>query len=524
MEFKNLGIKCPNCGCIVIYERDKLSGYYISKNRHKAGEDDELYTLCGNKDCKLEFIVDTGLSEQEKTFVKSVLAKGHKKWWYVDRFIAGGSLSERSVIGADFLIHNLEGGVVWIEFKRHNKFAFTEAQDIRFRNSFDNRAVATRFVGLITVQKKGYENYNNHIHYWTPAFYRIIPRESFTSIKGEKSSEFKPKMSLNLAGLDQCIIRNVYTLERKPDESLFPLTNAEKNSLLQTPNFSLFNLTAGLLFRKGAYENIANEKAFEIIVMKLRATVNNRAEDVYWQQRRPYTEYKTVKITREIIRPTLKKKIMELVWDSYRPLFPIEITNAVQDGPKVKKFIVFDERKTPYIIEDEMKTPLRTIVKLTMEILLRAGKLSRIRTVGDRTYQYFPKGCVVIPLKISSSKYLDLLQKYVEIRLDQIGHDVRKSLLEIKNLPEFKQIIRSQFPITNPELAKVLQMDYNSLRRLFETQFRNELISNGLIKIEKRETIYEKDRRPTMIAKYVWMISLTDKGIEYTMKIGTFSR
>ena len=106
-----MGIKCPNCETITMYTEDKFSGRYISNEGYKIGWDDEFYALCINKDCKLEFLVDTGLGEEEKKFVKCVLAPFHKKWWYVDRFIAGGSLTDRSVIGADFLVHHLEGGL-----------------------------------------------------------------------------------------------------------------------------------------------------------------------------------------------------------------------------------------------------------------------------------------------------------------------------------------------------------------------------------------------------------------------------
>ncbi len=514
-----MGIKCPNCETITMYTEDKFSGRYISNEGYKIGWDDEFYALCINKDCKLEFLVDTGLGEEEKKFVKCVLAPFHKKWWYVDRFIAGGSLTDRSVIGADFLVHHLEGGAVWIEFKRHNKFSFTDAQHLRFKTSLDNEAVATRFIGLINVQKKGLEEYNNHIHFWTPAFYRVIPDESFTLEKSNIERGFKPKRSLNLAGLEQCISNNVYTIKRKPNENIFPLNHAEKEKILQTPNFSIFNLTAGMLFRKAEYERISNEEAFKINALKLRQTVSNRAEDPYWQKKNPYIACEIVRIIRDELRPFLKQKIRDILLDSYRPRFPIEVTKNIEALPELNDCLIRDKKGIPYLVEDIKSTPLRTIIKLTMEIMLREGELSRIKAKDDKIFQYFLKNQVIIPLKITTSEYLDFLQKYVEHRLNQIGQNLGKNISEIKKSFEIKQLISTLFPISNPDLAEFLQIDYNSLRGEFEAQNRDELTKNGLIKIEKRETVYEKGRRPKVMATYMWIVSLTEKGIEYTMKL-----
>ena len=70
MDFKNMGIKCPNCETLSMYEKDKFSGYYLSHEGDKIGWDDEFYAQCMNKDCKLEFLVDTRLGEEEKKFVQ----------------------------------------------------------------------------------------------------------------------------------------------------------------------------------------------------------------------------------------------------------------------------------------------------------------------------------------------------------------------------------------------------------------------------------------------------------------------
>jgi hypothetical protein len=514
MEFKKTGTQCPNCGHIVIYERDKLSEYSISPRGDKIGWDDELYTLCYNKDCKLEFLVDTKVGSEEQKFIDYCLAPFDKKWWRVDRFIAGGSLSERSVIGADFLIHHLEGGSVWVEFKRHNKFSFTHSQHYRFKTSFDDNAVATRFVGLITVQKRGFKDYNNHVHYWTPAFYRVIPDKSFVLEKRKKGSKFKPKYALNLTGLDKCIRKNVYTLQRNSDESIVPLKPIEKDAILQTPNFSIFNLTKGSLFRKAEYENISNEDAFKIIAMKLRQTVNNRAEDRAWQEKRPYISYEVVKITREEMRPALKQSISKIIQNSHRPLFPQEITNIVGDLPEYSKFCVEDEKNIKFVQEKEKIIPLRTIVKLTMELMLREGVLLRTKAKGDRAYQYYLKGRIPIPLKLASSRYLDYLRQYIMIRLNQSGNHIQKTT------PQIKQIVKTFFPTSNPELAKFLQIDYNSLRGTFEKQYRDELIQNGLITIQKKETEYQRGQRPSVMAEFIWLIHLTDRGIAYLLGNG----
>ena len=133
LKFRGIRIRCPICGRQQMFRR-RSDGLYVNPKGSKIRVDEEGYLVCTNPDCKLEFLYDTKLSESELEVVDRVFKVGHKKWWKVDLSIAGGSRINRGSMGVDFLIHRIEGGALWIEFKRNPEFSFTHDQLTRLES------------------------------------------------------------------------------------------------------------------------------------------------------------------------------------------------------------------------------------------------------------------------------------------------------------------------------------------------------------------------------------------------------
>ncbi|NVM29169.1 MAG: hypothetical protein HWN65_10030 [Candidatus Helarchaeota archaeon] len=512
LKFRGIRIRCPICGRQQMFRR-RSDGLYVNPNGSKIRLDEEGYLVCTNPDCKLEFLFDTKLSRSELELVDRVLKVGHKKWWKVDLSISGGSRINRSAMGADFLIHRMGGGALWIEFKRNSEFGFTYDQLTRFRKSVDSKEVATRFIGLIPSQKD--KALNTQLYFWTPAFFRMIPPESFKITEKAEKGVSKGKEGLVLEGLEDFIVNNSFTL--RPSEKSFPISSDIMQELQEIPNLSLFNVLKGRAFWYGVlYEEFDWDVAAEILIEKLRSTLNNLDEDIIWQRGNPYIMGKKVVPFRVIAEPKIMTLILNEINNSYRPLYPAEIALRIQRDQDLAPYLTWDEG-TSYIksIKEGQAPALfsRSVFQFC-EKLVRRGKLDVIKhRFSNRQHlvSYFPKKRRYIILTYIASRSLDLMKEFLERRLIKIIQTEGLDLSELKRLPNFNEICRNQFPITLRVLARELSWDYQVLRMMIRDRERNELAENNLI----HEQLGGVRRRSVLL-------SLTEKGIEYVTRTGQF--
>jgi len=513
IKFRGIEIRCPICGSRQMFKR-RSDGKYVDLKGFKINEDDEGYLICVNPDCKLEFLFDTNLSEDEFEFANRILKVGHGKWWKVDLSVSGGSRINRSVIGADFLIHRIGGGAAWFEFKRHTEFGFTHDQLIRFRNSVDSKEVATRFIGLLQSHKD--KSLNTQLYFWTPAFFRMIPPESFKIIEKAEEGVSKGGQGLILEGLEDFIRNNSLTLGSS--QRFFPTSSDIFQKLRKVPNLSLFNVLKGRAFWYGVvYECFDWDIASDILIEKIKSTLKNLDEDIIWKKEHPYVSGEKIIPFRVMAEPIIMRLILNEINNSYRPLYASEIALKIQKDQDLIPFLIWDEG-TPYIKSvKEGKAPAlfsRSVFQFC-EKLVRRDKLNAItHDFSKRRHlvSYFPKKRPNIVLTYMASRSLDLIKEFLERRLKRILQTEGLNLSEIKSLSKFKEICRNQFPITLRTLARELSWDYQALREIIRDRERKELIENNLV----HEQLGGPQRRSVLI-------SLTEKGIEYVTRTGQFS-
>ncbi len=349
VEFKKVGIRCPDCG------REKIP----------ANPADEVTAVCTNRDCvnyKIEFIAETRLTENEEAFAEAVLFRGEREGvWDVDRFIAGGSRSIRGAVGVDFaVITRINCAVIWIEYKESTVINFTPDQLMRFRKEQTNPRSVSRL--CIAVPSHTDPSYITRAFYWSPEFFMTLPADLF-------GKETAP--TLRWSGSKEIIERNLEN--------------------------SLYEVTKGSFGLLGTYyKAIPKDQVFNWFYAKLMNTAKNPSEEL-GKVYKPGV--KGVTSVKELVKEIIMKTLMM----SYRPLFSEDFEPVMWDN--MPEFMSI--KNDIYYIETERANwyILRRLIGLVAEDQLISFKFPNYQSFGVKEWEKY-----YTPLPKGASRLLDVLK------------------------------------------------------------------------------------------------------------------
>lgn len=474
MIYRKVEIMCPNCGRSKVFERMGASSNFISKNGETIEPGEVLRATCQNMKCKLEFITEIEPTENEQPFIDEVLEVGMKKgWWAVDRFIVGGSLAARTVYGADFLIYNMGGGALWLEYKHSDSLILTNAQLSRFLHSIDTSYVATRLCGAVS--SKGSEG-NKIVVYWTPKFIASLPQESITPL-GDRQHY------IHFGGLEACIRDHTFTRWQK---------ESTVNELTKMPNLTIFRMLGGWIGSFGAkYDRIPQDATFKILLEKLRYTITHLDEDAY----NFYPPCKIIVPEERLARQRIDERLEQLVGDAYRPLYVVDVVKILERDQAIFPALTF-VNNIAYI----GRTDLATIVSQSCQKGVREGVFVPF-VFDSRETSYGLWGRNYIPLSRNGSFLLDGVKAVMQKRF------AVTSKFELANL-----LRKGKSCTSLGEIHQITGVARDTLlKRLYGS--REEL------EVKKLFEIHKEIKRPPS-----WILCLTEMGINYITRTEQFLR
>ncbi len=489
MKFKNIRIKCPVCGRIKIYSSEGKSASYRSKDGERLSYGDENECECS--DCKEEFVAFAYLTEREREFYEKVLVKGQDAgFWIIDEFTAGGAGQKRGIMGVDFRLKREKPYLIelLLEAKKSRMIEFTSDQLRRFLTTIDINFSATRFYGLKESDISA--DVVTILFVWTPKFIQALPRDvAFRPIGGTETRPLTHRLSLT--GLEAYIEKYTFTtLKEEYQENFW-------EKLLTTPNLTINTVEGGEFGTSGVkYRPFPLDHAYNIFFEKLRYTMDNLGEDV----KRIYPLCEVVEPTVTSMQRIIEGTIGEMLTLLYRPLYVADVVEKLRGYQRVSDLIEY-AGKVPYVKKRKLGDRVRDILRRWIydPVQNPNGTIIQLKPSPEfKKWSYGLRGRKYIPLKYSSSLFLDNLKESIKLPKDRTGE-----------YPNWSKEITC---FTIKEIAERVGMD--------EELVRGRVKRSGK-ELEKVGLLVRRIREPRLTGS-PFIYCLTENGVEYITRTGEF--